>query len=30
MCVLYDAWYEYKCAQLGNGYYMEEVCYIKE
>ena len=30
MCVLYDAWYEYKCSQLGAGYYMEEVCYIKE
>ena len=30
MCILYDAWYEYKCAQLGEGYYMEEVCYIKE
>lgn len=27
-CVLYDGWYEYKCAELGTGYYMEGVCYI--
>lgn len=29
-CVLYDKWYEYKCAQLGTGYYLDGVCYIKK
>ena len=29
-CILYDAWYEYKCEELGEGYYMQGVCYIKE
>ncbi len=28
-CVLSDKWYEYKCAELGSGYYMNSVCYIK-
>lgn len=28
MCILYDAWYKYKCAELGTGYYMDGMCYI--
>lgn len=28
VCTLYDAWYEYKCKELGSGYYMDGVCYI--
>ena len=28
-CVLNDAWYRYKCAELGTkGYYLDSVCYI--
>ena len=27
-CVLYDAWYKYKCGELGTGYYLDGVCYI--
>ena len=27
-CVLYDAWYRHKCSELGEGYYLDGVCYI--
>lgn len=27
-CVLNDAWYRYKCDELGTGYYLDGVCYI--
>ena len=29
-CVLDDKWYERKCSELGSGYYLDGVCYIKQ
>lgn len=28
-CVFSDAWYQHKCMELGDGYYIDGVCYIK-
>ena len=29
-CVLGDEWYRRKCSELGEGYYIDGVCYIKQ